>query len=142
MHETQPRDIIPHIAMFVFQPFSAPNKLPLHKERAHILGVLNGFDAETCQAWSALRNLFGSGVRHKEWLSFAIIIAHHLAIPMPSRATRRSFPVLLMWFQENWAAIEPHISMFRFLDDEEKSIDNDREGHDIGIPRNFPSECS
>jgi hypothetical protein len=129
-------DIITKMAMLVFEPLAMPNQSPVGKERAQVLGILNGFDHENCRAWSALRKLFGSGVRHKEWSSFAMVIAHHLNIPMPSRATRRSFPVLLLWFEENWEVVKPHISMFRFLDEDENPIDNDREARDNGIPWN------
>jgi hypothetical protein len=106
--------------------------LPLGKERRHVVDLLRGFDHEHCEAWDALSRLFGTGVRHKEWYSFGMVVAHHVRLPRPSRTTSRSLPALIMWFQQNWPHIEPQISTFHFLDAGDRGIDRDRQVRETG----------
>jgi hypothetical protein len=110
----------------------APKRAQLGKERKQVLNLVGGFDHEHCEAWTALNRLFGTGVRHKEWYSFGMVIAHHMNIARPSRTARRSVPALILWFQQNWPHIEPQIQTFHFLDEDGQRIDKEREIRETG----------
>jgi hypothetical protein len=46
---------------------------------------------------------------------------------MPQRDVRRSFPRLIEWFEENWAAITPILPLLALRDASDQVIDGRRE---------------
>jgi hypothetical protein len=111
---------------------------PVGKEKTHIGEILRTFDFESCDAWEAITHKFSTGIRHRELCSIALVIVRYFGVRKISRDARRSFPVLIKWFQDNWSEIEPLLSIMNLLDENEEVIDHDRElreSHRIDIHR-------
>jgi hypothetical protein len=117
----------------VNRQFAADNDLcderqtPLGKEKSHISEILRTFDFESCEAWQAITHRFSTGIRHRELCSIALVIVRYFGVTKISRDARRSFPVLIKWFQDNWSEINPLIATMNLLDENEEVIDYDRE---------------
>jgi hypothetical protein len=101
------------------------------KEARHIAKILREFDWEQCEAWAALIRTYSSGIRHKELCSIAWVLVNDFALPDISRDARRSFPVLIKWYQDNWADISSHLSKIQLLDSDCRAINGHRELKDM-----------
>jgi hypothetical protein len=97
------------------------------KESRHIAQMLKGFDYTTCEAWSGLTQHFSSGIRHRELISIAFLITEWFHVPKIPRDARRSYPMLVKWFQDHWTTIQPMLPLISIRDDENCLIDSSRE---------------
>ncbi|EAY03490.1 hypothetical protein TVAG_450630 [Trichomonas vaginalis G3] len=97
------------------------------KEGRIIERELKNFDYLNCTAWKALRAQFSSGVRHPELLSIASILSRTLDLPEVTRSGKRSFKVLIKWFDDNWDKISSIIRNITLLDANECPISGQRE---------------
>jgi hypothetical protein len=71
---------------------------------------------------------FSSGVRHRELLSIAMILCNFIdSLEMPGRNEKRSFPLLIRWFSDNWSQIGPLLSAIDLRDERDSLINFDRE---------------
>jgi hypothetical protein len=91
-----------------------PRGSGLEARRARI--GLGEFDAEASQTWQLLRAHFSSGITLNELRSVAIVVEYITALVVP-RAAKRTFPVLVKWFSDNWAFIEPILLIIHLIDD-------------------------
>jgi hypothetical protein len=89
--------------------------------------MLVDFDYQSSEAWRALTQHFSSGIRHKELISIAFLITEWFHVPKIPRDARRSYPMLVKWFQDNWATIQPILPLINIRDDENCVIDSSRE---------------
>jgi hypothetical protein len=69
---------------------------------------LIGFNERNSIAWSFLSQRFGPKLTRLELVSLAQVVSEHLRIPLDREAFRRR-RVLLKWFEENWAYVEPFL---------------------------------
>jgi hypothetical protein len=97
------------------------------KDSHHIAVILKTFNFETSDAWRALTQQFSTGVRHKELCSVALILSHCFGIQSIPRDARRSYPVLIKWFQDNWNEIRPVLPLIALRDDDNRVINFERE---------------
>jgi hypothetical protein len=100
------------------------------RQGRHIAKILQTFDFRASHAWNAITNTFGSGIRHRELVSVAIVIAAHFGVARVSRDAQRSYPVLVKWFDDNWEAVGPVLHRVSLRDNEDRVIDRDREDRD------------
>jgi hypothetical protein len=97
------------------------------KEGRQVAALLRHFDFENCEAWRALTHQFSSGVRHKELSSVALVISHCFHVPAITRDARRSYPVLIKWFNDHWGKIQPIMPLIALHDEDDEIIDHKRE---------------
>jgi hypothetical protein len=76
------------------------------EEQDRIRRRLNGFNWKRSTVWHQLCNAYGPKLNQEELVSIADLVANHLNIKLDRDARRRKI-VLLKWFDENWAAIQP-----------------------------------
>jgi hypothetical protein len=75
-----------------------------------------------------VRQQFSSGVRQRELLSVANVLCTIIeTLPLPTRSEKRSYPLLLRWFEVHWALIEPWLPLFSLRDEHGKIINFERE---------------
>jgi hypothetical protein len=79
-----------------------------HYEKNKAAERLNDFNLGESPAYAALKDRFGERVTRKKMLSIAQILSGGLRIAIDREAKRRR-DVMIKWFDENWAAIEPHL---------------------------------
>ena len=77
------------------------------KEKDRINERLGVFDPK--QTWQKICDIFGPNIKHPELVSIATVASGFLNIKLDRDAKRRK-KVLIKWFEENWAEIEPIIS--------------------------------
>jgi hypothetical protein len=105
-----------------------PDPIKLGREGLIIATGLADFDYESSPIWQMIRRQFSSGVRHRELLSVASVLCSLVEpLPLPSRTERRSFPLLIRWFRDNWAAIRPVFPLIHLCDDSRSVINFQRE---------------
>ncbi|MDR1031543.1 MAG: hypothetical protein LBL30_00230 [Holosporales bacterium] len=85
-------------------------RLPFHHQKEKVARRLGGFDARSSNAWRELNQRF-ENVSHRELLSIAYIVSQMTEIPGPDREARRSEAVLVKWFDENCAVIQPCLDL-------------------------------
>jgi len=76
-------------------------------ERQRVEKRLNGFEVRGCRAWNAIVDSFGPSLSQNELLSIAQIISYHASLKLDREAKRRK-EVLIKWFDENFATIQPY----------------------------------
>jgi hypothetical protein len=77
--------------------------------------------------WLDLRIRYGSGVTIKELDSISRVLSTLVRIAPPSYHIRRSFRLLINWYESNWASIEPILPMIQLRDEHNDIIDGNRE---------------
>jgi hypothetical protein len=77
-------------------------------EKERIAQRLEGFNPRENQAWKEITQRFGPSIKHPELLSMAKVLANHAKLKLDRDAKRRK-TVLLKWFEENWAALQPFL---------------------------------
>jgi hypothetical protein len=97
----------------------APLALDTSKEKERIASRLNGFNSKDTSVWKAITQRFGNNIKQPELLSMAQVLASHANIKLDRDAKRRKC-VLVKWFEENWAAIEPYLP-YVVLEDSQSS---------------------
>ena len=108
------------------------------KEGRHIERVLSGFDYKNCKAWKCLREQFSTGIRHRELLSIASILTQLYGLPELNRDARRSFVVLIKWFDDRWPQIDTYLKHMCLLDENMMKIDHEREVRQLSSRRITP----
>ena len=90
----------------------------INKEKERIAHRLSGFDPKENQVWQEITNRFGGNIKQPELLSIAEVVSQNAGIKLDRDAKRRK-SVLIKWFDENWALIEPYIG-YVVLEEAEK----------------------
>jgi hypothetical protein len=67
---------------------------------------VGGFRWKASPAWRCLSLVFGPRLRQDELVSIAELVADRLHIRLDRDARRRKI-VMVKWFEENWARVEP-----------------------------------
>jgi hypothetical protein len=70
---------------------------------------------------------FGSGVRVRELLSIALVIAQFASLEPPSRREKRNCEKLVSWYRRNWTEVTAWFPVVHLLDTENRPIDGGRE---------------
>jgi hypothetical protein len=78
------------------------------REKARVARRLNGFNIKDTIVWKVMTRRFGGNIKHPELVSMAEVLSSHACITLDRDAKRRK-SVLVKWFQENWASIEPYL---------------------------------
>lgn len=69
----------------------------------------------------------------KELGSIAIVAATLVGISPPSRAARRSFVLMIKWFQDNWSTLFPVLLVIQLRDENNCVIDARREAIEMAF---------
>lgn len=78
--------------------------------------------------YRTLIQMFSSGVRLHELNSIATILSSLLSgVKEPNRDTKRSLPLLIQWFHDNWDQISPILPCIQLRDENNQVIDGKRE---------------
>jgi hypothetical protein len=80
------------------------------EERERIQRRIAGFNWKRSCAWHHLSSAYGPGINQQELVSIADLICPKLNIQLDRDARRRKI-VMLKWFDENWAVIQPLLSL-------------------------------
>jgi hypothetical protein len=79
---------------------------------------------------------FSSGIRQGELTSVACILCSlNESLSIITRSHRRSFPLLILWFEENWTMIEHVLPLVALCDESEVPINFLRERQETGYHR-------
>jgi hypothetical protein len=124
-------------SMFVYSP-GIPAPLPFYNRASQgnppkgidtqrIAALLSTFDFKHCEARRELIHQFSTGISHKELCSVAAVLSEHFQIQKVSRDACRSYPMLIKWFQDNWAEIKPLLPLVTILDSHDHVINHERE---------------
>ena len=87
----------------------------LNSEKRRIAMRMNGFDSKDNPVWNEISRRFGSNIKQGELTNIAKVIAESAQIKLDRDAKRRK-SVLLKWFDENWAEIQPFLDYVRIDD--------------------------
>lgn len=79
-----------------------------NKEKQRINSRLNGFNPKDNTVWREITSRFGANIKQPELLSIAQVLASSASIKLDRDAKRRK-SVLIKWFEENWAQIQPFL---------------------------------
>jgi hypothetical protein len=78
--------------------------------------------------WVLIRQQFSSGVRQRELVSVDHVLCSLApTLPLLTRSERRSYPLLLRWFEQNWSQIAPYFSGIHLRDSDGEIIIFERE---------------
>jgi len=75
-------------------------------ETARIKKRVGEFNWKKSKVWKSLSNRFGDKITQEELISIAELLANTIEVKLDRDARRRKV-VLIKWFEENWAKIEP-----------------------------------
>jgi hypothetical protein len=93
-----------------------------------IASQLSGFDYQRSPVWQRLQLQFSSGVRHRELETVALILCSlNNQLPVPTRSERRSFALMIRWFETYWAKLEPILPLVALRDEFDEVINLKRE---------------
>jgi hypothetical protein len=109
-------------------------RLPKHHgpEAQLIACELGTYNYETSPFWHVLRNQFSSGVRQRELSSVATVLCSLIeTFPLPTRSEKRSFPLLIRWFEQNWTEIAPFLPLINLCTESFEVINFARERLEI-----------
>ena len=87
---------------------------------------LKGFNYEISNTWQELRKRFSSGVTHSELKSVAQVLCCYTKLKL-DRDAQRDNRVLIKWFDENWETLKDYINKISLKDENERSINLERE---------------
>lgn len=79
------------------------------REKNRIAQRLQGFNPKDNQAWYQITQKFGTNIKQPELLSIAQVCSSSAGIKLDRDAKRRK-SVLIKWFEENWAQIQPFLN--------------------------------
>ena len=96
------------------------------REGLKIENEIGDFDYKECFAWKMLQHYYSTGVRHNELLGIAQILQEIVELPPINRACKRSFVVLLKWYENNWKIIEHYLPYITLCDDNYIPINDNR----------------
>jgi hypothetical protein len=81
----------------------------MSEERERVQKRVDGFNWKRSTAWKHLSAAYGPSLKHEELVSIADLAAKKLGIRLDRDARRRKI-VMIKWFEENWAVLEPLLS--------------------------------
>jgi hypothetical protein len=87
-----------------------------------------------CEELRILRMKFSSGIRLHELRSIVAILSQLIQIGPPERKAKRSYPLLVKWFKENWSCVAPVLPFIQLRDAANQVIDGRRQMGERGIP--------
>jgi hypothetical protein len=91
------------------QLIGAPIPAPVdNKEKERIAERLGGFNSKDNFVWKEISNRFGNNIKQPELLSIANVLASHANLKLDRDAKRRK-SVLIKWFDEHWAQVQPYL---------------------------------
>lgn len=131
----------PHSTAFCNAMFSKPSSFPSSNSSCSSNASatsqfiknkrkINNFTSsyENTIEYATLIQRFSSGVRLHELNSIATILSSILSgVKEPSRDEKRSFPLLIEWFHNNWELISPVLPCIQLRDENNQIIDGRRE---------------
>jgi hypothetical protein len=85
------------------------------REKERISERLGDFNAKDSPVWQEITRRFGKNLKQPDLLSMESVLAGNANIKLDRDAKRRK-AVLLKWFDENWAVIEPYLDYVVFED--------------------------
>jgi hypothetical protein len=101
---------------FDLNQFLAPGNVQEgSKEKERISDRLKDFNPKDSPVWQEITRRFGKNLKQPELLSMANVLAGNANIKLDRDAKRRK-AVLLKWFEENWAVIQPYLEYVVFED--------------------------
>jgi hypothetical protein len=109
-----------------------PRSVPPGKEGRHIAQLLKDFDYQRSDVWRSITRKFSTGIRHRELCSVAHLVGRCCGIDGVPRDARRSFPVLIKWFQDNWDRIQSVWETLGLLDGDGQPINYERQLRETG----------
>ena len=95
---------------------SAGEESLVFSEASTIAKCLGDYVYQSSKVWGELKRKFSPAVTHHELISVARIIASIIPINPISRNEKRSFPILIRWYETNWTAIQTVIGSIQLLD--------------------------
>jgi hypothetical protein len=87
-----------------------------------------------CEELRFLQMKFSSGIRLHELRSVAAIVSQMTQIEPPERRAKRSYPLLVKWFKDNWGCVAMVLPLIQLRDAKDRVIDGRREMCERGIP--------
>ena len=81
-----------------------------------IKNELGNYDYTKSFVLPIIRAQFSKGITHKELNSIAEILKQIVQLPPLTRHEKRSYPLLIRWFEKNWNTIRPIIPYITLLD--------------------------
>jgi hypothetical protein len=86
------------------------------------------YNYQASPIWIYLRQQFISGIRHRELVSVVTVLCGLFdSLPQLTRSEKRSYPLLVRWFDGNWSAIAPLLPFIHLRDFDDAPIDFERE---------------
>ena len=82
---------------------------------------LSGFDYEKSEVWNFISARYGSKISHLELKSIAAFICTQTNLQL-DRDAKRDNRVLIKWFDENWAQIQPLLLKIHLHDENDNEI--------------------
>jgi hypothetical protein len=96
-------------------------RLDRHTEQQRIKKDLGDFDAVKSSTFQQLQQQFGANLRHTDLRSIALVLIKTMGIPTISRNERRSFPILVKWFDRHWTLVSSVIGQIELHNDDSES---------------------
>jgi hypothetical protein len=84
-------------------------------ERRRVEARLTGFDPTRSRAWADIRSRFGDSLNQMELRSLAEVVGAEIGVKVDREAKRRK-EVLIKWFDENYALMEPVLEKIQMED--------------------------
>jgi hypothetical protein len=89
---------------------------------------LANYNYKASPIWMLVRQQFSSGVRQRELTSIACILCSLIeTLPLLTRSEKRSYPLLIRWFERYWSEIEPFLPLIQLCDANKEVINFERE---------------
>jgi hypothetical protein len=112
--------------MSTFTSTSTSAATSTQHEKERIMKSLGSFNPHQSHAWKEIQKRFGSGIVHKQLISLVRVLIGYFRVPKIGRNEKRSFQLLIKWFEEHWEQIEPLLSNIALLTDEEERTEEIR----------------
>jgi hypothetical protein len=109
--------------------FSSVMYTSTHHEKQRIMKSLGSFNPHQSHAWKEIEQHFGTGIVHNEVVSIANVFTTCFQVPAIGRNEKRSFQLLIKWFNEHWGEIEPFLSHIALLKNDEEVPEVPQEWH-------------
>lgn len=90
-------------------------------ERRKVDARLSGFSGSESLGWKVICEFYGPNLNQPELLSLAEVLADQLHLKVDRLAKRRK-EVLIKWFDENIALIQPYLPFVKLEDDEGRPV--------------------
>lgn len=85
-------------------------------DKIRIQHLLRGFDQKSSPAWQEITTLYGPDVKHTTLCLLAKILSSQIGVSL-DRDSKRRKSVLVKWYHDNWALIQPLIRNYQIEGD-------------------------